>query len=113
VVEALVRWDPAWFAARELEDRRGLHLPPVVSLAAVTGERRAVDGALSQAVLPPEVERLGPLPVGPDTVRVLLRAPSEQAPALAAALGALRAVRSARKDTASIQVVVDPPDLAS
>ena len=72
-----------------------------------------MDGALSQAVLPPEVERLGPLPVGPDTVRVLLRAPSEQAPALAAALGALRAVRSARKDTASIQVVVAPPDLAS
>ena len=53
------------------------------------------------------------MPVGPDTVRVLLRTPSEQAPALAAALGALRAVRSARKDTASIQVVVDPPDLAS
>jgi primosomal protein N' (replication factor Y) len=114
-VEALVRWDPGWFAQRELEDRRGLSLPPTVALAAVTGERRAVESGLAQAAqadLPPGVERLGPLPMGADTVRVLLRAPLEEHPALAAALSAMRAVRSARKETAALQVVVDPPDLA-
>jgi len=58
------------------------------------------------------VERLGPLPMGADTVRVLLRAPLEEQSALAAALSAIRAVRSARKETAALQVVVDPPDLA-
>jgi primosomal protein N' (replication factor Y) len=114
-VEALVRWDPGWFAQRELEDRRGLSLPPTVALAAVTGERRAVESGLAQAAqadLPRGVERLGPLPMGADTVRVLLRAPLEEHPALAAALSAMRAVRSARKETAALQVVVDPPDLA-
>jgi hypothetical protein len=50
--------------------------------------------------------------VGPDTVRVLLRAPLEQAAGLAEALATLRAVRSARKEPAGLQVVVDPPDLA-
>jgi primosomal protein N' (replication factor Y) len=112
-VESLVRWDPVWFAERELADRRELHLPPTVSMAAVAGERRAVESALAHAELPAGVERLGPLPMGPDAVRVLLRSPLEQAPELAASLAAMRAVRSARKEATGVQVVVDPPDLAS
>jgi primosomal protein N' (replication factor Y) len=113
VVEALVRWDPAWFAGRELADRAALQLPPTVALAAVTGERRAIQSALAQASLPDEVERLGPLPVGEDDVRVLLRAPWARAGELASALAAMKAVRSARKEGAGLQVRVDPPDLAS
>jgi primosomal protein N' (replication factor Y) len=111
-VEALVRWDPAWFAERELEDRRALALPPTSAMAAVVGERRAVDAALAQLALPDGVETLGPLPVAPDTVRVLLRAPVDRAGGLADALAALRAVRSARKEAAGLQIVVDPADLA-
>ena len=111
-VEALVRWDPAWFAERELADRRELLLPPTVAMAAVTGERRAVDAALRLAALPDGVQRLGPLPVSDDSVRVLLRAPLDHAPQLWAALAAMKAVRSARKEAAGIQVRVDPPDLA-
>jgi primosomal protein N' (replication factor Y) len=112
-VEALVRWDPAWFAERELADRRELSLPPTVAMAAVTGERRAVQGALRQAELPAEVERLGPLPVSDDSVRVLLRVPLDHGAQLWRALAAMKAVRSARKEAAGIQVRVDPPDLAS
>src|SRR6478672_10307305 len=61
-VEALVRWDPAWFAERELAERRALHLPPTVSMAQVVGARRPLQDALSLTELPPGVEHLGPMP---------------------------------------------------
>jgi primosomal protein N' (replication factor Y) len=112
VVEALVRWDPAWFAARELADRAALSLPPTCAMAAVSGPRRAVLQAVAQATLPDGVEQLGPLALADDAVRVLLRAPLEQAPELARALATMKAVRSAHKDPAGVQVRVDPPDLA-
>ncbi|MEY3734623.1 MAG: hypothetical protein RL347_1982, partial [Actinomycetota bacterium] len=38
VVQALIRWDPAWLAARELAERRELGLPPAVRSATVTGD---------------------------------------------------------------------------
>ncbi|WP_252973891.1 primosome assembly protein PriA [Janibacter melonis] len=38
-VEALVRWDPAWFAARELAERAELDLPPAAWAAQVLGSR--------------------------------------------------------------------------
>jgi primosomal protein N' (replication factor Y) len=113
VVEALVRWDPQWFAGRELADRRELSLPPTVALAAVTGERRAVEAALLLAKLPDGVEQLGPLQLADDAVRVLLRCPLDQRASLAEALTAMKAVRSARKEKASIQVRMDPRDPAS
>jgi hypothetical protein len=45
-------------------------------------------------------ERLGPLAAGPDAVQVLVRVPRERTAALAAAVRAVRATRSARKDPA-------------
>ena len=113
VVEALVRWDPAWFAGRELADRRELALPPTVALAAVTGERRAVEAALRLAQLPEGVDRLGPLQVADDAVRMLLRCPLDQRAALAESLAAMRSIRSARKEKASVQVRMDPRDPAT
>jgi primosomal protein N' (replication factor Y) len=113
VVEALVRWDPAWFAGRELADRAELSLPPTVAMAALTGERRVVEAALRLASLPDDTERIGPLAIGDDTSRTLLRVPLGRRAELAAALVAMKAVRSARKDGATLQVRVDPPDLAS
>jgi primosomal protein N' (replication factor Y) len=68
VVEALVRWDPAWFAARELAERVELSLPPAVRMARLVGSRVAVQRAVELAGLADSVERLGPLPwvsVGP------------------------------------------------
>jgi primosomal protein N' (replication factor Y) len=112
-VEALVRWDPAWLAARELAERGPLGLPPTVAMAVVTGERRAVEAALRHADLGAEVERLGPLPVGESDIRVLLRAPLEEGAALSAALASMRAVRSARKEPVPVHVRVDPPDPAA
>ncbi len=44
-VQALVRWDPAGFAAREAAQRREAHLPPASRLATITGEPGAVDDA--------------------------------------------------------------------
>lgn len=113
VVEALVRWDPVWFAARELADRAALSLPPTVVMAAVSGERRAVEAALVQAELAGTTERLGPLPLPDDAVRMLLRVPLADRDALAASLTAMRAKRSARKEPVSVQVRVDPPDPAT
>jgi len=118
-VEALVRWDPAWLAERELADRAELSLPPVVAMAQVIGPRAAVGQALSHGEVDPAVERLGPLPFraarpGPTAeeplVQVLLRTPAERGPALAASLAAMRAGRSARKEKDSVAVRMDPVD---
>lgn len=110
-VETLVRWDPAWFAERELAERRELRLPPTVRMAALTAPRRALQEALSTLQLPEGVETLGPLPAGEGTARFLLRAPLDDGPALASALTGLRGVRSAHKDAVTVAVRVDPPDI--
>ena len=120
-VEALVRWDPAWLAERELADRAELLLPPVVAMAQVIGPRAAVSAALDHGELDPATERLGPLPfraagLGPDAaeplVQVLLRTPLEHGPQLAASLAAMRAGRSARKEKDSVAVRMDPVEAA-
>lgn len=49
-VEALVRWDPGWLAARELQERVDLGLPPARRHAAVTGPRAGVDATVSELV---------------------------------------------------------------
>jgi primosomal protein N' (replication factor Y) (superfamily II helicase) len=120
-VEALVRWDPAWFAARELAERRELALPPAVWMAQVSGPSAALRDALKSADLPHCLDRLGPMPVptgagtGPPSerevpVQVLLRGPLEVGSDAAAALAAMRAVRSARKEREAVGVRVDPDD---
>jgi primosomal protein N' (replication factor Y) len=48
-VGALLRWDPAGFAQRELSLRQELQLPPAVRIASVTGGRTAV-GHFTQAI---------------------------------------------------------------
>ncbi|MBM6399443.1 primosomal protein N' [Phycicoccus sonneratiae] len=109
-VEALVRWDPAWFAERELAERRELALPPTARLAALTGTRSAVAGALGGLGLPASASTLGPLPHGEDRWRALVTVPVEDSEALARELAALRARASARKDPDPVTVRVDPRD---
>jgi primosomal protein N' (replication factor Y) len=63
VLQALLRWDPAGFARREMDERLSAHLPPASRLATVTGSDEAVTAALDALTLPPGAEVLGPAPV--------------------------------------------------
>jgi primosomal protein N' (replication factor Y) len=134
LVEALVRWDPVWFAARELAERVELSLPPAVRMAQLVGSRVAVQRGVEMAGLADCVEQLGPLPWVPvgqtpaagaagvagavaDTandvdpkIQLLLRVGLREGPALTAALTHMKALRSARKEREPVGVRVDPMD---
>lgn len=109
-VQALVRWDPAGFARRELEERAALGFPPVVRMAAVDGAPAAVTDLLAIAELPASAEVLGPVPYGAGD-RALVRCTRADGAALAAALAAAAGVRSARKATEPVRVELDPLSL--
>ncbi len=119
-VQALVRWDPVGFAERELAERGELGFPPAVRMAAVTGPSSAVAEFVGSAALPDRAEILGPVPAepngtGPDTEpaeRALIRIPRTDGLALARALHAAQAARSARKDGAAVRVQLDPAEVA-
>lgn len=110
-VQALLRWDPGWFAARELAERRALRFPPAVRMASVTGAPQAVAELLAAARLPDSAELLGPVPTGAEEERMLIRVPRGAAAALARALREAAATRSARKAADPVRVQVDPLDL--
>lgn len=133
-VQALLRWDPAGHAVRELADRAELGFPPVSRMAAVSGPPEAVAGFLADAELPPEAEVLGPVPLpaatagagrAPGTARVreardvpedrrdraLVRVPPGRGAALAAALKTAQSRRLARRAGPAVQLRVDPPDI--
>ena len=117
--QALVRWDPAGLAARELEERTQLSLPPAVRIAAVTGPRDAVQAVVGRLELP-SAQVLGPVVVPgtgepgafePD-VRALVRVPRADGAALARAVAASAAVRSARREGGSVRIQLDPQEIA-
>ncbi|WP_444661865.1 primosomal protein N' [Cellulomonas sp. CW35] len=119
--QALVRWDPAGLAERELDERAVLGLPPSVRMASVTGTREAVTAVVQRvraAPLPAPLDVLGPVPVAgaergafePD-VRTLLRVPRSAGAALATAVAASLGVRSARREGGTVRVQLDPSDL--
>ncbi|GEL97183.1 putative primosomal protein N' [Cellulomonas terrae] len=115
--QALVRWDPAGYASRELAERVELALPPAVRIASVTGPRDAVDTLVSRLDLA-DAEILGPVPVDSaehdalePAVRALVRVPRTAGAALARALSASLAVRSARREGGTVRVQLDPEEL--
>jgi primosomal protein N' (replication factor Y) (superfamily II helicase) len=124
-VQALIRWDPVTHAERELAERNALRFPPAVRMAAVSGGEHAVAELMAAAELPPGADVLGPVapdgggaPAGngaggraEDTVRMLVRVPRSGSAALAGALQAAQAVRSARKDVGPVRVQLDPAEL--
>lgn len=111
VVQALLRWDPGWFAARELAERSALRFPPIARMASLTGPPEALADLLLYAELPPGTEELGPVPVDERTERLLLRAPRTKGAELASALHGAAGVRSARKAVDPVRVQVDPAEL--
>ncbi len=109
-IQALVRWDPGGFAERESAQRQEAHLPPASRLATIVGEAGAVDDAVTLLAAPEAAEVLGPVDVGDEESRVVVRVPRAQGPALSRALGELQRVRSARKLDA-VRIQVDPVSL--
>ncbi|RKN57197.1 primosomal protein N' [Micromonospora costi] len=110
-VQALLRWDAGWFAARELAERRELGFPPAVRMASVTGVPAAVADLLDETRLPDGAEVLGPVPADGERERMLVRVPRARAAALADALHAAAGARSARKAADPVRLRVDPLDL--
>ncbi|MCW2777634.1 MAG: hypothetical protein JWN17_1359, partial [Frankiales bacterium] len=108
-VQALVRWDPAGAAARELAARTELRFPPAVRMAVVDGTPEQLADVVGELVLPLGADLLGPVPRGAGE-RLLVRVPREQGPALASSLKALTAGRSARK-AEPVRVELDPAAL--
>ena len=118
---ALVRYDPAGLADRELAERRELALPPAVRVAAVTGDRGAVGAVVGRVALAGPDTVLGPVEQ-PDAdprrgatlepqVRTVLRVPLARGAELAAQLRASLAVRSARREGGTVRVQVDPKEM--
>ncbi|WP_327026737.1 primosomal protein N' [Micromonospora sp. NBC_01739] len=107
-VQALLRWDPAWFAAGELAERRELGFPPAVRMASLTGAPEAVADLLAQARLPEQAQLLGPVPADGERERMLIRVPRARAAALAEALHVAAGVRSARKAADPVRLQIDP-----
>jgi primosomal protein N' (replication factor Y) (superfamily II helicase) len=110
-VQALLRWDAAWFAGRELAERRELGFPPAVRMASVTGPAEAVADLLAAAQLPADAEVLGPVPADEGRERMLLRVPRARAAALAEALHSAAGLRAARKAADPVRLQVDPLSL--
>lgn len=110
-VQALLRWDPGWFAGRELAERRELGFPPAARFVSLTGRTEAVNDLLAAARLPEEAELLGPVPASDEQERMLVRVPRGRAAELARALHEAAGVRSAKRATLPVRVQVDPAEL--
>ncbi len=110
-VQALVRFDPAWLAARDLAERRELGFPPAARIASMSGTPAAVAELLTVARLPERAEVLGPVPAADGEERYLVRVPRGDGRRLADALHAAVGVRSARKSPDAVRIQIDPHEL--
>jgi primosomal protein N' (replication factor Y) len=118
VVQALIRWDPAGHAARELAERAELGFPPLTRMASLTGAAADIGELLSLAKLPSTAEQLGSVPVharsgvpGVEQSRTLLRVPRPDGAALAQALHAAASIRSAKKSGSAVRIALDPLEM--
>jgi len=113
--QALLRWDPAGFARRELADRTDLGYPPSARIAELTGAYPALREILDLTDLPEGAQLLGPVPVqraGEQTERILVRCDRSDGAKLAKALKAALGVRTAKHGGDPVWIRIDPVDLA-
>lgn len=111
-VQALLRWDAAGFAERDMAERMEARLPPASRIAVVSGRRRDVTSVTS-ALTVPHVS-MG-LVQGPeqgqdmtDSWREVLFSPRAHGSAFSHELRVGAARRSADKDAGPITIHVDP-----
>jgi primosomal protein N' (replication factor Y) len=117
-LQALVRWDPAGFARREIDERRAAHLPPASRVATIAGPVDELEAAVAGLALPDGAEVLGPVPAPSSAPgdaatggeRYVVRVPRSSGPSLSSALLRMQAQRSARKEP-HLRVEVDPVSL--
>ncbi|MFM9432092.1 primosomal protein N' [Arthrobacter sp. MP_2.3] len=129
-VGALLRWDPAGYAQRELSLRQELHLPPAVRVASLTGGRTSV-GHFSEAVTQNlaaqgiVVRTAGPAPLvvtGPgghggtpgaagEDVRTLMFLPYGQAAQVTSVLRAVKVAAAAKRTDDPVQLRLDGVDV--
>jgi len=129
-VGALLRWDPAGYAQRELSLRRELQLPPAVRVASITGGRSAV-GHFGEAVeqqLGPQgivLRTAGPAPLviagaagqggapgaALEDVRTLLFIPYGQAAEVTRILRAVKVAAAAKRTDDPVQLRLDGVDV--
>jgi primosomal protein N' (replication factor Y) len=119
---ALLRWDPAGFAARELALRQELKLPPAVRVASVTGPRADVvhfTGALGRSL---QLRAVGPSPLSVSAtrqgsqaeeadVRTLLFIPYGQAAQATKEMRAVKAASAAKRTAGPVQLRLDGVDV--
>lgn len=111
VAQALTRSDFPNFADRLLAERAELHLPPVATVADLTGPRGTLaDIPATFSDTAPGVEILGPTALNETTDRVLIRVPHAGARALRARVAALIRKRSTRSEP-PVSATMDPLDL--
>jgi len=123
---ALLRWDPAGYAHRELSLRMELQLPPAVRIASVTGPRAAVEhytGAVEADLAGQGItlRTAGPAPLlltappsgrrSAEDVRTLLFFPYGQAAVVVRVLRATRAAVAAKRTTDPVQLRLDGVDV--
>ncbi|SDL30556.1 replication restart DNA helicase PriA [Arthrobacter sp. ov407] len=140
-VGALLRWDPAGYASRELALRQELQLPPAVRVASVTGGRTAV-GHFTEAIQQrlaaqgTVLRTAGPAPVilpaatgagrtppresaprdsaprdSGEEVRTLLFIPYAQAAEATAVMRAVKAAAAAKRSDDPVQLRLDGVDV--
>lgn len=122
LVQDLLRWDMVGAAQRELAERRSVHFPPAVHMAAIDGANASLDLFLELAELPPGAEVLGPVDLpasdklpgdydearfGP-AQRLLIRTPLGPRSELGRSLRQAVVARATRKDELPLRIQVDP-----
>ncbi|TDO47048.1 replication restart DNA helicase PriA [Kribbella sp. VKM Ac-2571] len=112
-LQAIVRWSPEGYAAREIEERRTARLAPAAKLAELTGPAESVNDLVTRLrdLMPPSagLEVLGPVDLDEETVRAVVRTPRAHGTALVKALKESQSARTTKKNPGTVRIQVDPP----